>query len=94
MRLAISASLGPFASGPSPPSADVRRGDHVRRDPTVAAEAPGQGQCLKSDVAMYADGVGNLLRFKGILPGPAPKATSGDARPPVGTVAAARRYLY
>ena len=65
------------------------RGDHLRRIPTVAAEAPGQGQCLKSDVAKYADGVANLLRFKGILPGPAPRPTTGDAARPLELVAAA-----
>jgi predicted deacylase len=57
--------------------------------PTVAAEAPGQGQCLKSDVAMYADGVANLLRFKGILPGPAPRPTTAHAARPLELVAGA-----
>ena len=33
---------------------------------------------------MYADGVANLLRFKGILPGP-PPAHNWRRRPPVGT---------
>ena len=57
--------------------------------PTVAAEAPGQGQCLKSDVAIYADGVANLLRFKGILPGPAPRPATADAARPLELVAGA-----
>ena len=50
--------------------------------PTVAAEAPGQGQCLKTDVQRYADGVANLLRYIGILCGePTPPVEGPPANP-------------
>jgi uncharacterized protein len=55
--------------------------------PTVAAEAPGQGQCTSEDVERYADGARNLLRFKGIMPGDAPPSEPGPASRPLELVA-------
>jgi predicted deacylase len=37
--------------------------------PTVACEAPGQGQCRAEDVATYTDGLMRLLRHRGMCPG-------------------------
>ncbi len=55
--------------------------------PTVAAEAPGQGQCEVAVVDAYADGVTNLLRFKGIVDGPPPPTTLGPPARPLEVVA-------
>lgn len=50
--------------------------------PTVAAEAPGQGECRPDDVEWYVTGLLNLLRFRGIVPGPAPARDDGPAGQP------------
>ena len=55
--------------------------------PTVAAEAPGQGQCIREEVERYVDGARNLLRFKGIMPGDVPPSTPGPASRPFELVA-------
>lgn len=46
--------------------------------PTVATEAPGQGDCRPEDVAWYVSGLRNLLCHQGMIPGPPP---SRDDRP-------------
>lgn len=55
--------------------------------PTVATEAPGQGGCRPRDVAWYADGLRNLLRHQGMLPGPPPPKDKGPARCPTEVLA-------
>jgi predicted deacylase len=55
--------------------------------PTVGAEAPGQGECQVSVVDAYADGVRNLLRFKGIVDSPPPPPSLGPPARPVELVA-------
>lgn len=41
--------------------------------PTVGTEITGQGGCLDEDVDLYQNGLMNLLRYKGIVPGEKPK---------------------
>jgi hypothetical protein len=40
--------------------------------PTVGTETTGQAGCRPADVAIFAEGLLNLLRFKGMLPGSPP----------------------
>jgi len=55
--------------------------------PTVATEAPGQGQCREVDVRLYETGIGNLLRYLTILPDEPPPRERGPATCPVEVLA-------
>lgn len=47
--------------------------------PTIGTEITGQGGCLRADVALYARGVLNCLRYKGMLQGGPPPHSSAEA---------------
>jgi predicted deacylase len=57
--------------------------------PTVAAEAPGQGECRDGDVAAYVQGLRNLLTWRGMLDGPAPARSGSQPRCPTELLAPA-----
>ena len=56
--------------------------------PTVAAEAPGQGQCISEDVERYADGAATSCGSRGscpethLPPSPAPRRSHWSSSPP------------
>ncbi|MBV9281046.1 MAG: succinylglutamate desuccinylase/aspartoacylase family protein [Chloroflexi bacterium] len=58
---------------PGPLNAETAR----RGIPTIGTEVRGQGGCAPEDVDLYARGLRNCLRYRGILPGgPPPTVTS------------------
>jgi uncharacterized protein len=50
--------------------------------PTVACEAPGQGRCRTEDVTAYVEGLLNLLRHQGVVPGAPPPPSQATAACP------------
>jgi uncharacterized protein len=61
--------------------------------PTVATEAPGQGECRDRDVVAYVQGLRNLLTWRGMLAGPPPPRTESGARCPTELLAPAGGVL-
>src|SRR2546429_1908383 len=60
---------------PGPLSAETARAGN----PTIATEITGQGGCLRDDVTVYASGILNCLRYKGILQRSSPPCTTAKA---------------
>jgi len=61
--------------------------------PTVATEAPGQGECRDGDVAAYVQGLRNMLTWRGLLNGPPPPRSRAQARCPTELTAPAGGLL-
>jgi predicted deacylase len=61
--------------------------------PTVATEAPGQGECRDGDVAAYVQGLRNLLTWRGMRGGRLPPRTRAEARCPTELTAPAGGVL-
>jgi N2-acetyl-L-2,4-diaminobutanoate deacetylase len=61
--------------------------------PTVATEAPGQGECRDGDVAAYVAALRNLLTWRGMLDGPRPPRSKAQARCPTELTAPASGVL-
>jgi predicted deacylase len=61
--------------------------------PTVGTETTGQAGCRPEDVAIFTDGLWNLLRFKGMQPGGPPRRDDSAPRRGVSVVATATGFL-
>jgi hypothetical protein len=61
--------------------------------PTVGTETTGQASCRPEDVTIFAEGVWNLLRFKGMLPGGLPPRDDAAPCRGISVVATATGFL-
>lgn len=61
--------------------------------PTIGTETTGQAGCRQEDVTVFAEGLWNLLRFKGIVPGAPPARDGGPVLTGVTLTAGATGFL-